>query len=41
MLAEWWHLDGTRLAYDLLTGNDEATLRILDNVIYLAVPCFN
>jgi len=29
------------LAYDLLTGNDEATLRILDNVIYLAVPCFN
>lgn len=29
------------LAYDLLTRDDEETMRILDNVIYLAVPCFN
>ncbi|HBK86171.1 MAG TPA: hypothetical protein DDZ53_09105, partial [Firmicutes bacterium] len=29
------------LAYDLLTNDDAATKRILDNVIYLAVPCFN
>lgn len=29
------------LAYDLLTRDDEETRRILDNVIYLAVPCFN
>lgn len=29
------------LAYDLLSGNDEETLRILDNVVYLGVPCFN
>ena len=29
------------LAYDLLTKEDEETKRILDNVIYLMVPCFN
>jgi hypothetical protein len=29
------------LAYDLLTKQDEETKRILDNVIYLMVPCFN
>lgn len=38
-------IGGTQMApeltYDLLTRNDEETKRILDNVIYLAVPCFN
>jgi len=29
------------LAYDLLTKEDEETRRILDNVIFLMVPCFN
>ena len=29
------------LAYDLLTGEDEETKRILDNVISIMVPCFN
>jgi len=29
------------LAYDLLSGDDEDTVRILDNVILLMVPCFN
>ncbi|MBC8224845.1 peptidase M14 family protein, partial [Candidatus Bathyarchaeota archaeon] len=29
------------LAYDLLTKKDEETKRILDNVIFLMVPCFN
>jgi len=29
------------LAYDLLTKNDEETKLILDNVIFLMVPCFN
>ncbi len=29
------------LAYDLLSRNDEETKRILDNVIFLMVPCFN
>jgi len=29
------------LAYDLLTKNDEETQRILDNVIFLMIPCFN
>ncbi|MDP2873618.1 MAG: M14 family metallopeptidase [Bacillota bacterium] len=29
------------LAYDLLAGDDEDTRRILDNVIFLMVPCFN
>ncbi|MCW4049183.1 MAG: M14 family zinc carboxypeptidase [Candidatus Bathyarchaeota archaeon] len=29
------------LAYDLLSGDDENTLRILDNVVFLMVPCFN
>ncbi len=29
------------LAFDLLSGEDEETKRILDNVIYLMVPCFN
>jgi len=29
------------LAYDLLSGDSEDTLRILDNVIFLMVPCFN
>lgn len=29
------------LAYDLLTGECEETQRILDNVIFLMVPCFN
>ncbi len=29
------------LAYDLLSGTDESTQRILDNVIFLMVPSFN
>lgn len=29
------------LAYDLLTGECEETKRILDNVVFLMVPCFN
>ncbi len=29
------------LTYDLLTGNDEETKRILDNVLFFMVPCFN
>jgi hypothetical protein len=29
------------LAFDLLTRRDEETQRILDNVIFLMVPCFN
>ncbi len=29
------------LAHDLLTKDDEETKRILDNVIFLMVPCFN
>ena len=29
------------LAYDLLTRNDEETLRILDNVLFFMIPCFN
>ncbi len=29
------------LAYDLLARNDEETLRILDNVIFVMVPCLN
>jgi len=29
------------LAYDLLTKEDEETQRILDNVVFLMVPCFN
>lgn len=29
------------LAYDLAGGSDEETLRILDNVIFLMIPCFN
>ena len=29
------------LAYDLLARKDEETQRILDNVIYIEVPCFN
>lgn len=29
------------LAYDLLTKNDEETQRILENVIFLMIPCFN
>lgn len=29
------------LAYDLLSRNDEETARILDNVVFLMVPCFN
>ena len=29
------------LAYDLLSGECEETKRILDNVIFLMVPCFN
>jgi hypothetical protein len=29
------------LAYDLLSGEDEDTERILENVIFLMVPCFN
>lgn len=29
------------LAYDLLSRTDEATQRILDNVVFLLVPCFN
>ncbi|MBC7363168.1 MAG: peptidase M14 family protein [Candidatus Aminicenantes bacterium] len=29
------------LAYDLLSRNDEETRRILDNVIFLLIPCFN
>jgi len=36
---------GTQMApemtYDLLVREDEETKRILDNVIYLMVPCFN
>ena len=30
-----------QLAYNLVTGEDEATKHILDNVIFLMVPCFN
>ena len=29
------------LAYELITGEDEATNRILDNVVFLMFPCFN
>ncbi len=29
------------LTYDLLTRNDEETQRILDNVLFFMVPCFN
>ena len=29
------------LAYDLLTKGDEETKRILENVVFLMVPCFN
>jgi len=29
------------LAYDLVTKTDEETKRILDNVIFLMIPCFN
>jgi hypothetical protein len=29
------------LAYDLLSRTDEPTQRILDNVVFLMVPCFN
>ncbi len=29
------------LAFDLLSRQDEETLRILDNVVFLMVPCFN
>ena len=29
------------LAYDLLARKDEETRRILDNVIFIEVPCFN
>ncbi|MCG6187553.1 M14 family metallopeptidase [Maribellus maritimus] len=29
------------LAYDLLTKDDEETQRILDNVLFFMVPCFN
>jgi hypothetical protein len=29
------------LAYDLITGGDEETRRILDEVVFLMVPCFN
>lgn len=29
------------LAYDLVTCDDESTQRILDNTIFLMVPCFN
>jgi len=29
------------LAYDLLTRQDEETQRILDNVIFVMIPCFN
>ncbi len=30
-----------QLAYDLVTGEDDATKNILENVIFLMVPCFN
>ncbi len=30
-----------QLAYDLVTGEDETTKNILENVIFLMVPCFN
>lgn len=30
-----------KLAYELLTRNDENTKRILDNVVFVMVPCFN
>jgi hypothetical protein len=33
--------DGPELAYDLLARKDEETRRILDNVIFIEVPCFN
>ena len=29
------------LAYDLLTRRDEETYRILENVVFLMIPCFN
>lgn len=38
-------IGGTQMApeltYDLLTKKDEETKRILDNVIFLLIPCFN
>ena len=38
-------IGGTQMApeltWDLLSGDDEDTKRILDNVIFLMVPCFN
>ena len=38
-------IGGTQMApeltWDLLTRNDSETLRILDNVVFLMVPCFN
>lgn len=29
------------LSYDLLSGNDSETLRILDNVLFFMIPCIN
>jgi len=38
-------IGGTQMApeltYDLLSRNDEETIRILENVIFLLIPCFN
>lgn len=31
----------SELAYDLAAGEDEETLRILENTIFLMIPCFN